>query len=117
MQRTISFRSSEHRGGLQVAMFEFGLSEDGIVGSDLMHKHLTESQNSTDLGPIGNVVGSLTFQLLKAVLYAFQSVVGLRAHQTQSLAAPRRDRCVHLEEFGQAWRRDRRASRDAGRDA
>jgi hypothetical protein len=36
VQCAISLSSSEHRGGLAVAMFKFGLRKPGVVGFDLI---------------------------------------------------------------------------------
>ena len=82
-----------------MAMFEFGFNKVSVVRSDLAFERLSKGQDLIDLGPVSTIFGPLSLQLLKAVLNALQSVVRLRAHQTQSLPVPRRDGTVHIEDL------------------
>ena len=50
MKRAISLRRSEHRGGLLMAMFEFGFNKVSVVRSDLAFEHLSKGQDLIDLG-------------------------------------------------------------------
>jgi hypothetical protein len=70
MKCAISLRRSEHRGGLLMAVFEFGFNKVSIVRSDLAFERLSKGQGLIDLRPVSAICGPLGLQLLKAVLNA-----------------------------------------------